>query len=318
MRRETFTVKITNPTPETISFINDWYKIVPKIFVLDGCVVSAINQKRYKNSDQTELEKKVWETLNKHDLEHNRVSLLFLIWEKLTNTDTEQGKDSIIQGILDYDIKNLNEYMSKAKLIESKEYIENFIQQTVPDLIEQMKIPREILQYANDELKLYQNHPTDINSSKERLLSVTKLINKAKGLDYPANSIEILLCIARIYGYKNAQLVLKFKENIRKFNISNSLGDALALPRLNAFCNHIQNSMRFTPTFLTFDQALHAVVQDFKFTDYQKNHDQKYVHRIDIQTKNLMPCIFDENNNPLNKDEAVEVYSLLGIERPFP
>lgn len=313
------TIKIS-VTEDELKFIEQWNSLVPKLILLDNCVVTDINNKVYINDNINELKLSIFDFLRRRDKSFNIVSLLLVILEKLSNTHTKKSEAEIISSILDYDIPNLKSFLKHARISESEDFL-NAILAIIPEFKKIDLDYKNFLNALNYKLELYNNISEFPENAEGRIEMVGKILNFADENSIKRDDLIVLICISKVYRLPAAQAVLKLTPSITKFNTSNALGDILSFQRVNFIKGEMQRIPQLRDKeviFLTSDEGLFELNKVIKFTQFKaKNRDLgEYTHSFEFHHRYVLYCLFNENGEIKQEciKEAIDIYNMLGLD----
>lgn len=307
-------------TEDELKFFEQWNSLIPKLILLDNCVVTDINNKVYTHDNINELKSSVFDFLRRRDKDFNIVSLLLIILEKLSNTHTKKSEAEIISSILDYDIPNLKSFLKYAYIPENGNFL-NAILAIIPEFKKIDLDYKNFLNVLNYNLKLYNNISEFPENAEDRIEMVSKILNFADENNIKRDDLIVLICISKVYRLPAAQAVLKLTPSTTKFNTSNALGDILSFQRVNFIKGEIQRIPQLRNKeiiFLTSDEGLFELNKLIKFTQFKAtNRDLgEYTHGFEFHHRYVLFCLFNENGEIKQEciKEAIDIYNMLGLD----
>ena len=260
--RPEITMKMTL-TPEQYSSIKEWSEIIPTLYMLDICVVSATKLTEESLEKQPRKANLVTKLRNL-DRPNNGFSYLCALMEKVSDSRGKLSFDELKNQIL-ADISALKSFFKEARVIEENDFVIAFLKDLMGDPIE---IKREeyltFLKKLNNHFKL--QNPV---SPKQRLDKAKEIILEANTLNISVHHIITTITLACLYGNKSTKKLMKFKTDPNKFDAENALADILLIPRFAKLKLEMEqlgrNGVGYQRVnFITDDNALNELLKFFK------------------------------------------------------
>ena len=256
------TMKMTL-TPEQCSMFKEWSAIVPTLYMLDICVVSATKltgESLEKRPRQASL---IAELLDL-DQPNNGFSYLFALMEKVSDSRGILTSDELKKQIL-ADLSALREFFKTASVVESDNFVITFLEEMKGEPIESKRAEYlNFIEKLNNHFKL--QNPT---SPKQRLDKAKEIIQEADALTISIQHPIVAIALACLYGNLPAKRLMKFKTDPSKFDAENALADVLLISRFAKIKLEIEhdgrNGGRYPRVdFITDDNGLSEIVKYFK------------------------------------------------------
>jgi hypothetical protein len=305
-----FTMKMTL-TPKQYEFFKEWSAIVPTLYLLDICIVSATKLTEEQLSSQPRKEKLIKELRNL-DRPNNYFSYLFAMMEKVSDSRGIMTADELRAQILE-DMAALRIFFKNASVYEDDDFAIKFLDDLMGHPIEHKRTEHlSFLSKLNDQYKLYNSI-----SPKHRLNKAKEIIQDAKNLSIHLHHPVVIITLACLYGNKMAKKLMKFKADPKKFDAENALADVLLISRYAKLKLQIEQLGRNdgpfkNVTFITDDSALMEIVRCFK------PQSVKYQNKTDVRESLLtMTVEFDKLLSEAKENEYIVVADLLSeVQQP--
>ncbi|MGB5886466.1 MAG: hypothetical protein WBG77_06970 [Acinetobacter venetianus] len=284
------------------NMIREWALSIPTLYMLDICVVSAT--KLNKAQLETNPRKaKIINFLRELDRPQNSFSYLFSLMEKVSDSrgiDTEVELEAKILS----DLSSLRSFFTKARIVESNEFILEFLRNLRGCPIESERSSYiDFLKALNDQFQL--SNPT---SPKLRLDTAKQIINLTKKFSFSKQHPIVAIALACLYGNPTAQRVMKFKDNPEKFDPENALADIMLINRFAGIQLEIEQMGRMNEGpflrshFITDDDGLIQILKCFT-PDHIKHIDtqdgRETYTTMTVKLKDLLRDIQSEEYNHL-------------------
>lgn len=319
--KQQITMNILN-TPEnqdSLKFIQNWSRMIPTMFFLDICTISHIKDFLYGSIEAKTKAEKFINPLREIDAEHNGISYFPALLEKSSDQNSKFTVEQLIEEV-NRDLDALGKFFQKAKIVEKKDFSRNLVQECKkvhPEI--DGPIYHKFLLFAN-ELGI---HNTVKNDKKLEL--VEALCSKADKLGMQKHHPIVIAVIGCVYGCLSAKAVIKFKENIEKFNVNNALGDIQVIQRIGRLSQAVEDAAKsgkgkyVRTIFITDDVGLRDFYTIFFVNEVKTTlTDTGSTNEITLtlKSKYIFPDIFDEDGNVKGKsgeEELNDIYKLIGI-----
>ena len=250
-------------TPEQYRMLAEWSARIPKMYLLDICVVNAT--KLLETSlTQGGRKYKLVERLHELDRPNNCFSYLCALMEKVSDSHGKATDTELEEQILS-DLSSMRAFFKKAQVYEPDDFVIAFLKELRKEPIE-LKRP-DYLEFLNS-LNNKFSHKDPV-SPKHRLKKAKDIIEKADNLSISRQHPIVAIALACIYGNIAAKKLMKFKAAPQKFDAENALADIMLIYRISIVKLQIEhmglNGVRFLRTkFITDDDGLSEVIKCFK------------------------------------------------------
>ncbi|WP_368165082.1 hypothetical protein [Aeromonas sp. R6-2] len=286
------------------------------ILLMDICTIGLIkdrsniligndNRKKERLSELTELAKS----------KEYRFSFLLSIIEKATDRKNELTVDAVIKEF-EHDWQCVANFVGLDYMREPLSLLKHMIYTLMnsdysKDEWAELSLPNvlKLLDYYSS-FKI-----TGIPSQKDRYIISEKLVRFSKELEFHHGHIAIIICVAAIYGCRDAINILKIK-NKGHFNASNCLGDIMTLYRVATVVEMLKNtpkSQEVRCIFRTENKALENL-HSYREATCNTNIDTGETSKSTTikEPERLFPMLF-KKNDVQEKKEREAIYRLLNL-----
>lgn len=248
---------------ELASMMREWALSVPTLYMLDICVVSATKLKS-SSLEANPRKAKLIDHLRELDKPQHSFSYLFALMEKVSDSRGIDTDDELKAKILS-DLESLRNFFTKAHIAESDEFILSFLKDLRGNPIEEKRSNYlGFLTALNNQFNL--SNPT---SSKHRLDKAEQVIKQTNHFDFSKQHPIVVIALACLYGNHAAKKLMKFKDNLEKFDPENALADIMLISRFANIKLEIEHlgrtgQARFLKSeFITDDDGLIQILKYF-------------------------------------------------------
>lgn len=283
---------------------------------MDICTIGIIkNKNKILNGNDNRKKERLGELTELAESKEYYFSFLLSIIEKATDRKNELTVDAIITEF-EHDWKCVANFVGSDYMRESLDLLKIMIRTLMDknydkDEWAELSLPNvlKLLEYYSS-FKII-----GIPAQKDRYIISEKVANFGKELGLHHGHIAIIICVAAIYGCRDAINILKIKSN-GHFNASNCLGDIMTLHRVATVTNMLKN----TPTlqevkciFRTEDKALESLHSYLEATCHTNINTGENIKTTTIKKQELLfPMLFKQNNEEEEKEKEA-IYKLLHI-----
>lgn len=287
---------------EQANMMREWALSIPTLYMLDICVVSATKLK--SSSLETNSRKaKLVNFLHELDRPQNSFSYLFALMEKVSDSrgiDTDAELETKILS----DLESLRNFFTEARIIESDEFILNFLKNLRGNPIEEKRSDYlDFLKTVNNQFNL--SNPI---SPKQRLNTAKQIIKQTNHFGFSKHHQIVIIVLACLYGNPAAKKVMKFKGNPEIFDPENALADIMLITRFANIKLEIEQLGRsgsvpfLRSEFITDDDGLIQILKCFSpdHVKYIENDDGRKTHTtVTVKLKDLFTDIQNEEYSHL-------------------
>ncbi|WP_217565091.1 hypothetical protein [Vibrio cholerae] len=305
-----------------IELFNVWNDMIPTLYFLDICTISNIKKQLSDVNSVNGYLSPNDSLLKKIDISHNGISYLVALIEKVSDQNCASTVE-LLKEEAGRDIEAINSYFNNAKLYETFEFVEIFIENLFGKHIE--TLGEQYHKFLNKmNLKGIYNSPP----KNKRLDFVEELLIEADALNIDRTHPVVMATISCVYGCVSAKKVMKFKKKQESFNSSNALGDIMVLQRVGEFTHEIDALARtgkglyYRTGFITDDRHLKEFYNFFFVNDVQKKElENSTVKKFTFSSKEicLFPELFDNNGKYRTtecENELLALCRLFGLSVP--
>lgn len=293
-------------TPDQLSMMRQWSRMIPTLYMLDICVVSATkltNESLENNPRKTKLVN----YLRELDAPNNCFSYLFALMEKVSDSRGIDTEEELEKKILS-DLSSLRTFFKNAKIYEPDEFVLNFLKELRGAPIENKR--HEYLSFIND-LNGTFNLSNPI-SPKQRLKIAEKIIGRATTLNIVRQHPVVVIGLACLYGNLAAKRLMKFSSDSKKFDPENVLADIMLINRFAGVKLEIEQMGRngsgryLRNEFITDDVGLIEILKCFTptYVKHTDRHDGR-------ETQTTMTVKLKDLLTDINDDELENIIDLL-------
>lgn len=283
-------------TPDQLIMMREWSKMIPTLYMLDICVVSATkltNASLENNPRKTELVN----YLRELDAPNSCFSYLFALMEKVSDSRGIDTEEKLEEKILS-DLSSLRKFFKNAKVFESDEFVLKFLKELRGIPIENKR--NEYLSFINDLNGIFNlSNPV---SRKQRLNIAKKIIEHA-ALNIVRQHPIVVIGLACLYGNPAAKRLMKFSSDSKKFDPENVLADIMLINRFAGVKLEIEQMGRngsgkyLRNYFITDDVGLIEILKCFtpNYVKHTDRHDGRETQtKMTVKLKDLLTEINDE------------------------
>lgn len=213
--------------PEQVALFERWDAATPTIYFMDICAVNITKMSAAKLANDPR--KAYWsDQFRNLDRKQHAFSYLLALMEKGSDPRDHMSKEALAEQ-LHHDVASLRRFFKHARVYETDEYLDLYINDLLGNPIELMR-PAYLafLRAANDELKL-----SNAVAFKDRFATASEILRMADALSIPRQHAVVVVMIAKVYGNDDARKMLKFKKEPADFQPENSLADVMLITRFN-------------------------------------------------------------------------------------
>ena len=284
-------------TPEQLSMMREWSKMIPTLYMLDICGVSATKLTSVSLENNPRKTKLV-NYLRELDKPNNCFSYLFALMEKVSDSRGIDTEEKLEEKILS-DLSSLRTFFKNAKVCEPDEFVLDFLKELRSIPIENKR--HEYLCFLND-LNGKFNLGNSV-SPKQRLAIAEKTIEHAAALNIVRQHPIVVIGLACLYGNPAAKRLMKFTSDSKKFDPENVLADIMLINRFAGVKLEIEQmgrngSGRYLRTeFITDDFGLIEILKCFTptYVKHTDRHDGRETQTtMTVKLKDLLTDINDK------------------------
>jgi hypothetical protein len=284
-------------TPDQLIMMREWSKMIPTLYMLDICVVSATkltNASLESNPRKTKLVN----YLRELDTPNNCFSYLFALMEKVSDSRGIDTEEKLEEKILS-DLFSLRKFFKNSKVFEPDEFVLKFLKELRGIPIENKR--NEYLSFINDLNGTFNlSNPV---SPKQRLNIAKKIIKHAVALNIVRQHPIVVIGLACLYENPAAKRLMKFSSDSKKFDPENVLADIMLINRFAGIKLEIEQMGRngsgkyLRNEFITDDVGLIEILKCFtpNYIKHTDRHDGRETQTtITVKLKDLLTEINDE------------------------